>query len=168
MLQRSAPLRALLRQRSVGDRVGGDGAAERAGGSCKRRPKVRRSFRSIPNRSVRRVAVAAGGVLSTAKLWSNGAAQPRMRTLRVGQTHLGRSLAMETQRRQLIDFLKGCRSPLSPSQLGLPDTNRRRTPGLRREDVAALAGVSVTWYTWLEQGRKIQGSADVPARVCSA
>ena len=61
---------------------------------------------------------------------------------------------MDTQRRQLIDFLKGCRARLSPAQVGLPDTNRRRTPGLRREDVAALAGVSVTWYTWLEQGRQ--------------
>jgi transcriptional regulator with XRE-family HTH domain len=49
----------------------------------------------------------------------------------------------------------------------LTDTNRRRTPGLRREDVAALAGVSVTWYTWLEQGRKIQVSADVLERVCT-
>ena len=74
---------------------------------------------------------------------------------------------METQRRQLIDFLKGCRARLSPAQVGLPDTNRRRTPGLRREDVAALAGVSVTWYTWLEQGRKIQVSADVLERVCT-
>ncbi len=74
---------------------------------------------------------------------------------------------MDTQRRQLIDFLKGCRARLSPTQVGLPDTNRRRTPGLRREDVAALAGVSVTWYTWLEQGRKIQVSADVLERVCA-
>src|SRR5512146_1634846 len=71
----------------------------------------------------------------------------------------------ETQRRQLIDFLKGCRARLTPAQVGLPDTNRRRTPGLRREDVAALAGVSVTWYTWLEQGRNIQVSADVLERI---
>ncbi len=74
---------------------------------------------------------------------------------------------METQRRQLIDFLKGCRARLSPTEVGLPDTNRRRTPGLRREDVAALAGVSVTWYTWLEQGRDIQVSADVLERICT-
>jgi transcriptional regulator with XRE-family HTH domain len=72
-----------------------------------------------------------------------------------------------TQRRQLIDFLKGCRARLTPTQVGLPDTNRRRTPGLRREDVAALAGVSVTWYTWLEQGRDIQVSADVLERISS-
>jgi transcriptional regulator with XRE-family HTH domain len=74
---------------------------------------------------------------------------------------------METQRRQLIDFLKGCRARLAPVDVGLPDTNRRRTPGLRREDVAALAGVSVTWYTWLEQGRNIQVSADVLERICA-
>ena len=74
---------------------------------------------------------------------------------------------METHRKQLIDFLKGCRARLSPAQVGLPDTNRRRTPGLRREDVAALAGVSVTWYTWLEQGRSIQVSADVLERICA-
>jgi transcriptional regulator with XRE-family HTH domain len=71
------------------------------------------------------------------------------------------------QRRQLIDFLKGCRARLTPAQVGLPDTNRRRTPGLRREDVAALAGVSVTWYTWLEQGRDIQVSADVLERIAT-
>jgi transcriptional regulator with XRE-family HTH domain len=74
---------------------------------------------------------------------------------------------MDTHRRQLIDFLKGCRARLSPASLGLPDTSRRRTPGLRREDVAALAGVSVTWYTWLEQGRDIQVSAEVLERICA-
>jgi transcriptional regulator with XRE-family HTH domain len=74
---------------------------------------------------------------------------------------------MDTQRRQLSDFLKSCRARLSPGQVGLPDTNRRRTPGLRREDVAALAGVSVTWYTWLEQGRDIQVSAEVLERICT-
>jgi len=73
---------------------------------------------------------------------------------------------METQRRQLIDFLKSCRARLSPAEVGLRDTGRRRTPGLRREDVAALAGVSVTWYTWLEQGRDIHVSADVLERIC--
>lgn len=75
---------------------------------------------------------------------------------------------MQTQRRQLIDFLKNCRARLSPATVGLPDTSRRRTPGLRREDVAAVAGVSVTWYTWLEQGRDIHVSADVLERVCAA
>jgi transcriptional regulator with XRE-family HTH domain len=80
---------------------------------------------------------------------------------------LNRTNASGTQRRQLIEFLKGCRGRLTPVQVGLPDTSRRRTPGLRREDVAALAGVSVTWYTWLEQGRDIQVSADVLERISS-
>jgi transcriptional regulator with XRE-family HTH domain len=55
--------------------------------------------------------------------------------------------------------------PTGVGGLGLPEADRRRTPGLRREDVAALAGVSVTWYTWLEQGRDIQVSAAVLERV---
>ena len=74
---------------------------------------------------------------------------------------------MGTQRSSLIAFLKKCRARLSPEEAGLPNPSRRRTPGLRREDVAALAGVSVTWYTWLEQGRDIQVSADVLERVCA-
>lgn len=69
------------------------------------------------------------------------------------------------QRRQLSEFLKGCRARISPADLGLPDPRRRRTPGLRREDVAALAGVSVTWYTWLEQGRDIKVSAQVLEKI---
>lgn len=52
-----------------------------------------------------------------------------------------------------------------PSDVGLPESDRRRTPGLRREDVAALAAVSVTWYTWLEQGREIQVSDAVLERL---
>jgi transcriptional regulator with XRE-family HTH domain len=80
---------------------------------------------------------------------------------------LNRTIESTTQRRQLIDFLKSCRARLTPRQVGLPDTNRRRTPGLRREEVAAVAGVSVTWYTWLEQGRAIPISADILERICA-
>jgi transcriptional regulator with XRE-family HTH domain len=72
---------------------------------------------------------------------------------------------MDIQRGQLSEFLKGCRARIGPSDVGLPEPERRRTPGLRREDVAALAGVSVTWYTWLEQGRDIRVSADVLERI---
>ncbi|WP_236900418.1 helix-turn-helix domain-containing protein [Clostridium pasteurianum] len=50
---------------------------------------------------------------------------------------------------------------MSPVQVGLPEGSRRRTPGLRREEVASLAGTGITWYTWLEQGREIQVSAQV-------
>ncbi|MEI9963981.1 MAG: helix-turn-helix transcriptional regulator [Caulobacteraceae bacterium] len=62
------------------------------------------------------------------------------------------------QRAQLSEFLKSCRARLSPTSVGLPQPGRRRTPGLRREDVAALAGLSATWYTWLEQGRDVRAS----------
>jgi len=62
------------------------------------------------------------------------------------------------QRAQLSEFLKSCRARLPPAAVGLPQAARRRTPGLRREDVAALAGLSATWYTWLEQGRDVRAS----------
>ena len=48
-----------------------------------------------------------------------------------------------------------------PESVGLPANGRRRTPGLRREEVAQLAGVGLSWYTWLEQGRDITPSASV-------
>ncbi|MFV8907858.1 helix-turn-helix transcriptional regulator [Serratia fonticola] len=61
-------------------------------------------------------------------------------------------------RQELADFLRMKREKLSPQAVGLPSGTRRRTPGLRREEVAALAGVGLTWYTWLEQGREINAS----------
>lgn len=64
-------------------------------------------------------------------------------------------------------FLKDRRAKLDPAALGFPMA-RRRTPGLRREEVAQRASVSVTWYTWLEQGRGGAPSADVLERVASA
>ena len=66
---------------------------------------------------------------------------------------------MERTRSDLAAFLKARREHLSPADVGLPSGGRRRTPGLRREEVAALAGVGLTWYTWLEQGREIGVSA---------
>jgi transcriptional regulator with XRE-family HTH domain len=63
-------------------------------------------------------------------------------------------------RQDLADFLRQKREKLSPQAVGLPSGTRRRTPGLRREEVAALAGVGLTWYTWLEQGREINASVD--------
>ncbi len=62
---------------------------------------------------------------------------------------------------ELGDFLRTRRGRISPEQAGLPSGGRRRTPGLRREEVAQLAGVSVDWYTWLEQGRAISVSTQV-------
>jgi transcriptional regulator with XRE-family HTH domain len=69
--------------------------------------------------------------------------------------------ADEMRRRELSEFLRSRRERLTPLQAGLPANGRRRTPGLRREEVAQLAGVGVTWYTWLEQGRDIKVSTQV-------
>ncbi|HEX2954453.1 MAG TPA: helix-turn-helix transcriptional regulator, partial [Bacillota bacterium] len=63
--------------------------------------------------------------------------------------------------KELGDFLKTRRAKVLPSQVGLSSATRRRTPGLRREEVAQLAGIGVTWYTWLEQGRMIHVSTQV-------
>ena len=65
------------------------------------------------------------------------------------------------RREQLRDFLRTCRARLTPADVGVVAVGRRRTPGLRREEVAALAGVGVSWYTWLEQGRDITVSSEV-------
>jgi transcriptional regulator with XRE-family HTH domain len=65
------------------------------------------------------------------------------------------------RRRELAEFLRSRRERITPEQVGLPVAGRRRTPGLRREEVAQLAGVGVTWYTWLEQGRDINASEQV-------
>ncbi len=66
-----------------------------------------------------------------------------------------------TRRAELARFLRTRRARLTPAAVGLPDGVRRRTPGLRREEVAQLAGVGVTWYTWLEQGRPINASVQI-------
>lgn len=65
------------------------------------------------------------------------------------------------RRREAGGFLRSCRARLTPAKVGLQEGFRRRTPGLRREEVAMLAGVGTTWYTWLEQGRDIQPSIEV-------
>jgi transcriptional regulator with XRE-family HTH domain len=65
------------------------------------------------------------------------------------------------RRRELGAFLRSRRERIRPEQVGLRSMRRRRTPGLRREEVAQLAGVGITWYTWLEQGREINPSAQV-------
>ncbi|MFF2551771.1 helix-turn-helix transcriptional regulator [Nocardia sp. NPDC058058] len=65
---------------------------------------------------------------------------------------------------RLGEFLRARRAMLQPGDVGLVaygDPARRRTPGLRREEVAELSGVGLTWYTWLEQGRDVAASAQV-------
>jgi len=69
-------------------------------------------------------------------------------------------------RAELAEFLRTRRESVVPEQVRLPrDAGHRRTPDLRREEVAMLAGVSVTWYTWLEQGRRINASPDVLSAI---
>lgn len=74
----------------------------------------------------------------------------------------GRNGANDGLRRaELADFLRKRRASVQPEDVGLPNGGRRRTPGLRREEVAQLAGVGATWYTWLEQGRDVRASLEV-------
>ncbi|GAB3832407.1 helix-turn-helix transcriptional regulator [Kribbella italica] len=67
----------------------------------------------------------------------------------------------DERRRALAEFLRSRRERIQPEEVGFAPGGRRRTPGLRREEVAQLAGVGVTWYTWLEQGRDINVSTQV-------
>jgi transcriptional regulator with XRE-family HTH domain len=71
------------------------------------------------------------------------------------------SQAASDRRTELAAFLRTRRERISPQDVGLPAGSRRRTSGLRREELAQLAGVGVTWYTWLEQGRPINASVQV-------
>ncbi|CAI0700519.1 helix-turn-helix transcriptional regulator [Serratia entomophila] len=79
------------------------------------------------------------------------------------------SAATHTDNRKLLgDFLRARRESLDPNRLGLPRMRQRRTPGLRREEVAQLADVGITWYTWLEQGRPIQASPKTLTAIANA
>jgi transcriptional regulator with XRE-family HTH domain len=67
-----------------------------------------------------------------------------------------------TRREELAEFLRHLRERTAPDAVGLDGgSGRRRTPGLRREEVSHLAGVGLSWYTWLEQGREITPSPSV-------
>src|SRR3984893_5171117 len=82
---------------------------------------------------------------------------------------MSESLAtIEARRRESGDFLRSRRERLAPASVGLPNGFRRRTPGLRREEVALLAGVGTTWYTWLEQSRDVRASAEVLEAIATA
>jgi transcriptional regulator with XRE-family HTH domain len=75
--------------------------------------------------------------------------------------------AGQARRRALGDFLRSARARVTPELAGLPVGVRRRTPGLRREEVAQLCHISVTWYTWIEQGRGVTVSPGVWSRLAS-
>jgi len=72
------------------------------------------------------------------------------------------------QRKALGEFLRRQRAKLQPAAVGLPTGLRRRTPGLRREELAALSGMSATWYSWVEQGRPVSLSVGALARLAMA
>ena len=78
------------------------------------------------------------------------------------------NLARTDRRRELAQFVTQRRKRIKPEDVGLDVGARRRTPGLRREEVAQLAGVGVTWYTWFEQGRDIRVSTPFLENVCRA
>jgi len=72
------------------------------------------------------------------------------------------------QRAELADFLRTRRARLTAQQVGLPAGVRRKVPGLRREEIAELAGIGATWYTWLEQGREVNVSARTLQQLADA
>lgn len=75
---------------------------------------------------------------------------------------------MDSKRKELGDFLQAMRTRGTPEEFGFPSGPRRRTKGLRREEVAQIAGISATWYTWIEQGREINVSTDALNRLANA
>ena len=76
------------------------------------------------------------------------------------------SRRLDRTRTELAEFLRSRRQRVSPEEIGLKTSGRRRTPGLRREEVAAMSGVGITWYTWLEQGRDIGVSSEFLDALC--
>jgi transcriptional regulator with XRE-family HTH domain len=82
-----------------------------------------------------------------------------------GGTTRVRKRLRSTVDNQRSEFLRLCRSRIKPSDVGLPSARLTRSGGLRREDVAAISGVSASWYTWLEQGRDMRVSDDVLERL---
>ena len=75
---------------------------------------------------------------------------------------------MDTRRKELAEFLQSLRQRGTPEEFGFPTGARRRTQGLRREEVAQLADISATWYTWIEQGREVNVSAEALERLATA
>jgi transcriptional regulator with XRE-family HTH domain len=74
----------------------------------------------------------------------------------------------KVRRAELAKFLRNRRAAISPEAFGLPKGSRRRTPGLRREELALRANIGLAWYTWIEQQRDIQVSPEVVSRIATA
>jgi transcriptional regulator with XRE-family HTH domain len=127
----------------------------------------RRSSPAQPTRASHAEGVSRGGHGHRRTLAYAGGWPPDTRY----PTNVARTLAhsFEDRRRvELAAFLKARRAGLTPEAVGLPSRPRSRTPGLRREDVAELAGVSVAWYTNLEQAREANPSTNMIAALAAA
>ncbi|MFJ3493067.1 helix-turn-helix transcriptional regulator [Streptomyces sp. NPDC086091] len=106
-------------------------------------------------------APATAHATATAHANANATAPERTTGPASGPAGGGAPRATEIRRHELAAFLRSRRERLTPERVGLPRGARRRTPGLRREEVAHLSAVGVTWYTWIEQARDIQVSVQV-------
>lgn len=84
-----------------------------------------------------------------------------------GMNSATRGQGATLRRQNLGEFVRSARSRITPQMAGLPPGSRRRTPGLRREEVAQLSDISVTWYTWIEQGREVSVSPAVWSRIAN-
>lgn len=84
-----------------------------------------------------------------------------------GMNSATRGQGATLRRQNLGEFVRSARSRITPQMAGLPAGSRRRTPGLRREEVAQLSDISVTWYTWIEQGREVSVSPAVWSRIAN-
>nr|WP_240528495.1 helix-turn-helix transcriptional regulator [Streptomyces humi] len=102
-----------------------------------------------------------GAMATTGATTSTGAAAASGAAARAGAAPRSAAGGAAVRRHELAAFLRNRRERIAPEQVGLPRGTRRRTPGLRREEVAQLSAVGVTWYTWLEQARDIQVSVQV-------
>jgi transcriptional regulator with XRE-family HTH domain len=76
-------------------------------------------------------------------------------------------MSIDTRRKELGEFLQVLRERSTPMDFGFAAGTRRRTKGLRREEMAQLIDISPTWYTWIEQGREVNVSGDVLDRLAS-
>lgn len=75
---------------------------------------------------------------------------------------------MDARRKELGEFVQVIRQRSQPADFGFASGNRRRTQGLRREEMAQLIGISPTWYTWIEQGREVNVSAEALDRLAQS
>ena len=84
------------------------------------------------------------------------------------ETSIMKSESTQMRRKELAAFLQAIRGRSQPADFGFPTGVRRRTSGLRREEMAQLIGISATWYTWIEQGREVNVSAEALDRLATA